>query len=531
MPVPAYIVAGRKLRRLIGPVLLFLMAGAPTFARGPGPPTRIPLEPLGFQSLPSEFLLDGSSMLTLHYVDDEHLLVTFNVRRLMKRLPEDPPDDRDRNVDALLLELPSGRILARTNWRTHDHGQYLWGLGNGRFLLRVRDTLTTFAPLANLASGEPFRERPFINTSGRHVGDIILSPDSDMIIVESKRRTPPVAKSQTPLFGPATVPAADSVDTADPAPVQLNFYRLSTSFGSGEDVQIRSAGVAHAKSFGGIVAIASGYLAIIDQGHRSWAFDFDYYSGKVKELSPFDSTCRPLPAFVNQSEFISFGCRNGLTMQVLGGFNMRGEEMWQQNLFGDYVAPSLAFATSSGRFVLSRVLSRVPVNAGDAISSESVSSQSIMVYQAESGAQILHAECSPIQRSGQNFALSPDGLSLAVIHAGAIEIFGLPPLTSKEQTALKLAQASAPEESEVPVHFSAQAPTPTEDHVTPAPDPATLAPPVVSAASPAPPPPQPSPVESEIVSGDPTSEQPRKPPTLYTLPTDPQHSSTDNQPK
>ncbi len=81
--VPAHIVARRKLRHLIGPVLLFLMAGAPTFARSPGPPTRIPLEPLGFQSLPSEFLLDGSSMLTLHYVDNEHILVPLlDVRRL-----------------------------------------------------------------------------------------------------------------------------------------------------------------------------------------------------------------------------------------------------------------------------------------------------------------------------------------------------------------------------------------------------------------------------------------------------------------
>ncbi len=222
-------------------------------------------------------------------------------------------------------------------------------------------------------------------------------------------------------------------------------------------------------------------------------------------------------------------------MQVLGGFNMRGEEMWQQNLFGDYVAPSLAFAPSSGRFVLSRVLSRVPVNAGDSISSESISSQSITVFQAESGTQVLHAECSPVQRSGQNFALSPDGLSLAVIHAGAIEIYSLPPLPSKKSsngTQASPMVASAPEESDVPVHFSAQATYAhrrSGDSACNSMAPTTAPPVVLLAASPAPPPPQPAAVESEIVSGDPTPEQPRKPPTLYTLPTDPQHRSTDDR--
>ena len=44
--------------------------------------------------------------------------------------------------------------------------------------------------------------------------------------------------------------------------------------------------------------------------------------------------------------------------------------------------------------------------------------QSVVVYQTESGKQLLHVDCSPIARAGQNFALSPDGMSLAVIRDG-----------------------------------------------------------------------------------------------------------------
>ena len=125
-----------------------LSAGA-VMARDPSPVLRIPLEPMGFQVLSQDFLLAGSSMLTVDFVDNDHLLITFGVRRLMKRDPNEPVDGDDRTVGAYLVELPSGKVLAQTEWRLHDRGKYLWSLGHGRFLLRVRDRLTTFAPMAD----------------------------------------------------------------------------------------------------------------------------------------------------------------------------------------------------------------------------------------------------------------------------------------------------------------------------------------------------------------------------------------------
>src|SRR5258708_7487007 len=244
MPVPATTPATTRLHHCFSLlVLFFLLATSPLLARGPDPSLRIPLEPLGFQPLSTQFLLAGSSMLTLHYVDDQHLLLTFSTRRLLKRLPDDPPDDQDRHVDAVLLELPSGRILGRTEWRLHDHGQYLWGLGRGRFLLRIRDTLTTFAPLANLPSGQPFRERPFISTD-RRIGGVLLSPDPDLLILETIER-PPVPSSTPASFGSTPAPAAAppaTRQTPDPTPVQINLFRPSIPSASGDQVGLRPGG-------------------------------------------------------------------------------------------------------------------------------------------------------------------------------------------------------------------------------------------------------------------------------------------------
>jgi hypothetical protein len=527
MPVPhSSIPTQHRLLRAGLACLLLVFLAVPLFAKGPEPPLRIPLENLGFQPLSAQFLLNGSSMLTLHYVDDKHLLLTFVVHRLIPRLPDEPEDDQDRVVDAVLLELPTGHILARTSWHLHDHAQYLWSLGHGHFLLRVRDNLTTIAPLANLSTREPFAQQPFLVSSERRLAALILSPDADLLIIESVKRAPLEKTPKTPLFGPT--PSRTPL-LAERNPVQIHFYRIHSG-DDGGPVQATFAGVVESKNTGDVPVTTAGYLAVVDQGRQHWAFDFHTYAGKTEELSPFDSTCSPAPIFVSHSEFIAFGCRNGQTRQQLGAFNMRGEEMWEQGLFGDFVSPSLAYAPAGGRFALSRIMLRNSAITDQPISADEVSGQSVVVYQTGTGKQLLRADCSPIERASQNFALSPNGLALAVVHAEAIEIYTLPPLTSKDETDLKLARSIAPQENDLPVHFTGNA-TPASSAANsdadsasqPNPQPTAPVTPVTATPTPATPAAAPSPATPAPAtqsSGDATPEQHRAPPTLYTLPDD-----------
>ena len=121
MPVPSIIHVSLGLRKLAA-LLALVFVTSSALAKGPDPAARILLEPLGFQTLQTQFLLAGSSMLTVDFVDEKHLLVTYSTKRLLKRLSECPPSDQDRTIDAVLLELPGGKVLARTAWRLHDRG-------------------------------------------------------------------------------------------------------------------------------------------------------------------------------------------------------------------------------------------------------------------------------------------------------------------------------------------------------------------------------------------------------------------------
>ena len=132
----------------------------------------------------------------MHFVGDHHLLVTFPVRRLMKRLAECEPDDEDRMIDAVLVDVPSGKVAARASWRVHDSGQYLWDLGHGRFMVRVRDRLVTVAPLENLSTEHPFEERTCWLTSGGWWG-LLVSAEEDLLTVETRRGR---RRGQKPLW-------------------------------------------------------------------------------------------------------------------------------------------------------------------------------------------------------------------------------------------------------------------------------------------------------------------------------------------
>ena len=430
--------------------LFSLILPATLFAAGPRPTTRIPLEDIGFQPLSPRYLLDGSSMLALHYVDATHLLVSFDARRLIPRIPNDPPTDQDHNIDLLLLELPSGRLLARTELLVHDHGQYLWNLGHGEFLLRVRDSFTTFAPLANLVAGKPFTQYPFLHTD-RHVVAVILSPEADFLTIESTDPLPLVDPNPevTGFLGRLN----DTREQQSAPRVQLNFYRLGLPAEAGQIVP-RTAGIAVSRRPIDLPLTSEGLLNVLDQGHFRWAFDFKSHSGKRLELALFDSTCRPIPFFISPSEFLVFGCRGGTTRQTIAAFNLRGDATWQQVLSGSYIAPSFVFAPVAGRFALGRLIINSASVGVDTLDPSMVLAESVDVIQNDSGKTLFHTECTPAARAGQNFALSPDGMSIAVIREGNVEIYALPQLAPQDKTALQLAEKTAPPTTDAAVDLS-----------------------------------------------------------------------------
>jgi hypothetical protein len=488
---------------------------------------------MGYQPLLPDLLSSGASVLTVNFADDSHLLVTFALRRLMKREANDPPNDDDRTIGAFLVELPSGKVVAKTEWRVHDRGQYLWPIGHGRFLLRVHDQLKMLQPMAAATPEETFHEFPFLSVDRRMVA-ILLSAEDDLLTIETTERPHPGEDVAQPHFGPDGV----QIQTA---PVQLNFYRLTESGPPANKLVVVSAGVLLSKVAIALPVTTSGFLDVLEGGRDRWLFNFDSHAGKVSELAEFSTTCYPRTTFVSRSEFIAFGCRGGTDKQDIAGFNLNGDAMWQQNFFDIQIAPTFAFAPEAGRFALGRTIVSGTGDIADLASVAQATSQEVRVYQTYSGKVLLRTDCTPVVRAGQNYALSPDGLKLAlfreitiqhaatkieeayVTRTAAIEVYALPALTGKDEAAVKEARGFAPADTGVRIDLAMQklsrsTPAPGSDSVAvssakPAPAPASITgTPIDTAAADQ----QPTPEQNGPASGDPDpTTTPRTPPTLY----------------
>ncbi len=430
--------------------------------KAPEPVVRLSLEALGFQPPAPRVAAQAGTLLTLNYVDEHHLLLTFYTRALMPRLPDAQPEDADGVVAAMLLELPSAKVLARTEWRLRDRDPYLWSLGHGRFLLRIRTKLMLLDPLTNLPSGQAFRQEPFGDFK-RRIGYISVSPDGDLLTIETV--PPPKPKLTGGAASAAALAATQPTDKAKEdqadhrkAEVQVLFYRLhlERNEGKGDRLERRNAGGLLSPGLVNVPANADGFVSITRETSSVYNFDFVSHAGQKTELAAFDTTCSPHPYFVSRSEFVALGCHGGVDKPELGGFNLKGEHAWIEVLAGDHVSPIILGAPAAGRFALSRITLNGAFIDPQNVVPEEMTSQEISVRQNHDGRVLLKLQATPIQRMGQNFDISPDGLGMAIVRAGSVEIYKLPPLTGKDLQQVKRASMMEPSRNDARILLNAR---------------------------------------------------------------------------
>jgi hypothetical protein len=371
---------------------------------GPAPAIRIPSEPLGYHPLNSFYLMSRSSSSSLDFIDNDHLLFTFRVTGLLKRLADCQPDDEDQLIRALVVHLPDGNIVRSAEWRLHDRGRYLWALRDGRFLLRQRDSI--------FVTDSSLQLQPYIE-SASPIRLVKLSPDARMLLVEND------LEKHTEDEHERLMRAARETGASPPREdVQMTIIRTAD----------RTAVLrARALNIGDLPLIANGYIENLSAQGNHWMLRYVPFQGEPAVMADVASACKPDENPLSADVAFVRTCSERSDDHMFEAISVSGKRLWNYRWDSHYIWPTTATSENGRRIAFSTLRVTRPVSAIDPIEDTDLQAQRIDVLDVETGHLELTQFATPILSAGQNYALSPDSLRFAVLRENAIEIYDLPP--------------------------------------------------------------------------------------------------------
>jgi hypothetical protein len=391
------------------------------------PAFSIPVEPLGFFAPGAIYQGQRESLVSLDFLDEDHLLFTFHAPGLIRR-QGNPAATNERQIRAVLLTLPGGAVESDSLWSVHDRDRYLWMLNDGHFLFRDRGDLKLGDSSLELSPLFHFR------------GPLLwleLDPSQNLLVTDSRE---PAELKANPgdVPSPSTASAQMTVgpDTASPlgkdglgkdgAPpnpltnaspdVVLRILRRQTGRVM---LMSRTRRTVH------LPINADGWVETLRGKGHEWILNLNYFRGGSRIIGKVDSMCAPSIEFVSNPEVLVTTCNPDESRWIVA-MSTDGKRLWTASKPGTQIWPRLIMAPNGLRFARETLLATHNVNTLSPLSFDDVKAQWVEVYDASSGKVELTAPATPILDGGGNVAISPSAGRVAVLDAGAIRVYELP---------------------------------------------------------------------------------------------------------
>jgi len=369
----------------------------------------IPVEPLGFFAPGAIYQGQRESLVSLDFLDEDHLLFTFHAPGLMRR-QGNASMGSERQIRAIVLALPTGTVNAEALWTLHDRGRYLWMLNDGHFLLRNQN---------DLQAGEASLElKPSLHFEGPLLW-LELNPSQDLVATDS--REPVGTKPQTgSVPSPTTASAwvtSDEVKSYAQPDILLRIIRRD----SGKVMLVsRTRTTVH------LPINSEGYVESLRGKGHEWVLNLNSFKGGSRIIGKLDSMCAPSVEFVSNPEVLVTTCNpDGSRWMV--AMSTDGKRLWNVVKPPTQIWPRLYMAPNGLRLARETLLATHPIDTFSPLSFDDVKGQLVEVYDAITGKLDLTAAASPILDGGGNVAISPSARRVAVLDSGAIQVYELPP--------------------------------------------------------------------------------------------------------
>lgn len=388
------------------------------FERYPDNPSSPPsftigLGPLGFSIPGKNYFLRHQSLVSLDFLDEDRILFTFRVSGLLQRDADENSGDKKQQIQALVLSLSSGKVESRATWIVPDRSRYLWMLDNRHFLLRVPDGLDE--------GDAQLQMKPYLRLPGRLLW-IEMDPGKQVMITNALE---PASLSQLPNHsGPiVTEPPAAATDQRKLGEPSVLVARTA-KVASGQVMLVsRTQWTSQASDW---PMNSEGYVEDSRDGANRWLLKLIGFSGGERELARVESTCSPQYGFLSETELLLSACdpQNGWILRAMLSY---GVSLWESRIAMNAIFPLLVIAPNGSRVARETLLLKHPVDRYKRlIGARDFQGQVVKVFDAADGKIVLESPSTPMFDGGGNVAISPSGQRVAIVDAGAIQVFQLP---------------------------------------------------------------------------------------------------------
>jgi len=369
---------------------------------------QIDLTKLGYQGLSAEGRMMTTANVTINYVDGQHLLFTFNPKKLFTRDPACPPSHQDRMIQAQVMEVATGKVVHQASWYLHDERRYLWPLGDGHFLLRKLNSLYDV--------DSDLREKLLL-ASPKQLLFTSVTPDGKQIIVETM------------------VDNATKVTKSGKAKVKIEFLDAK-SLAVQRTIKLSQVMPLDATSLGFADAVRSGNI---------WLIRFGSGSKDRGYITRVRSQCIPDLKFPTFNTMFVGRCSAEGSDYSVSIFTLTGHFLWREKWNQHRYEPIMDRSEDGSRVVISTLMGTLPDGSPVPEDQEWPQvQQSLRVLDAATGTPVLTTKATAAILKGQNFGLAPDGTQFAVLDGSSLEVFDLPPMTNDERAKYVALQADAP---------------------------------------------------------------------------------------
>jgi hypothetical protein len=358
----------------------------------------LPVRELGFVPPLDREMYRFDHSAAIAYMGPKSLLFTFNPHNLVPRTAAEATEPSLHTVRAVLIDIDTMRVEHTLDWRVHDAQQYLWPIGHDRVLVHVGRELRMYGP------GLKLRQRLTLSGS---LAFVCISPSAAYFAVAA-------IKERHSEFTHRQIAEAENREPEEDVELKVldaDFKVLATVMRSSREVPP--------------VLSDEGEIRIPTVGKNRWRIVEVTWTGQRHILAQLNSTCRPEATSLQPNLLFVVGCdrqSDGKWYRMLRPNGKPVLKGWSSSAELEQTASGSA---ASSVFAIAIAEAAKPMNAESSFRLSDLKAQNVDVYRVDDGHKLMALKIPSLLPTLQTFALSPDGLQLAVLQQAQIMFYAL----------------------------------------------------------------------------------------------------------